>query len=353
VIAGASLQIQEKAGRFAAWSTARVLVSIAVRVVFVIVLVGGAAGFIAANLVTAAVFALAALWLLRTEVAPGFLPAVIREAFRLGGPTVPNNLLSYGFRLLDRIVLERFVSLEQVGLYYLALRLSDVIRLTGDILINAWRPVFFKEADDPTFRTEDVPRIIRIATVVLAVAFVGVSVFAREVVAVFAAPAYRQAYVFVPLLTAAMLLKGFQSFPYLTIWLRKRTNWVPMLSVLTLFTSLLANVILAPRWGAMGVAAALVVAYLVLTIMILMVARGLYAIPYPWRTLLLVGSLSIGAVGIAVPLPAGSVSTLAKLAIVAGYVVALVATGCVDVAELRALWPKDRVPQLRRKTVTS
>jgi O-antigen/teichoic acid export membrane protein len=354
VMAGSSLQIQEKAGRFAAWSTARIVVAIVSKLVFVVWLVGGAVGFTIANLVTASAFAAAAFWVMRTEVAPGFSPKIIREGFKIGGPTVPNNLLSYGFRLLDRVVLERFVSLEQVGLYYLALRLADVMRLAGDVLINAWRPVFFKEADDDTFKRQDVPRMIRIATVALASVFVMLSVFSREVVVLFAAPTYRSASAFVPFLAGAMFLKGFQSFPYLTIWLRRKTAWVPLLSVLTLLVSIAANVLFARRWGAMGVAAALVVAYGFLTIMMFAVSRRLYDAVYPWRTLFVVGALTLASVSMSALLPDAPLSILAKFGIVIGYASALVATGCIQMAELRALVLTDGIPALlRRKAAVS
>ena len=348
VMAGSSLQIQEKAGRFAAWSTARIVVAIVSKLVFVVWLVGGAVGFTIANLVTASAFAAAAFWVMRTEVAPGFSPKIIREGLKIGGPTVPNNLLSYGFRLLDRVVLERFVSLEQVGLYYLALRLADVMRLAGDVLINAWRPVFFKEADDDTFKRQDVPRMIRIATVALASVFVMLSVFSREVVVLFAAPTYRSASAFVPFLAGAMFLKGFQSFPYLTIWLRRKTAWVPLLSVLTLLVSIAANVLFARRWGAMGVAAALVVAYGFLTIMMFVVSRRLYDAVYPWRKLVVVGALSLASVSMSVFLPEAPLSILVKLGIVIGYAGALVATGCIQMTELRALVLTDGMPALLR-----
>jgi len=354
IMAGASLQIQEKAARFAAWSSARVVVSVAVRIAFVVVLIGGAVGFTVANLVTAGVFCVAALGLLRTEIAPGFAPGVVREAFRVGGPTVPNNLLSYGFRLLDRVVLERFVTLEQVGLYYLAIKLADVMRLAGDVLINAWRPVFFKEADDAAFRTLEVPRVIRVGTIVLAMAFVGISVFAREVVMMFAAPAYHRAYVFVPLLTGAMFLKSFQSFPYLAIWHRRKTAWVPLLSALTLAVSVAANLIFARQWGAMGVAGALGLSYLFLTIMMLLVARRLYAAPYPWRALAIVVGLGLCAIAVSVALPDGSTAIVAKIMILLSYAVALVVTGCVQRSELRALRPAHGIPALLRgKTAAS
>jgi O-antigen/teichoic acid export membrane protein len=338
VMAGAALQIQERAGRFAVWSTARIAVSIVTRLLFVVVLLRGAEGFIMANLVTAVIFAAAAFFVLQNELVWRFSPRVLREALRVGSPTVPNNLLSYGFRLMDRVVLERFATLEQVGLYYIALRLADVMRLCGDVFINAWRPIFFKEADRTDFARHDAPRVIRIVVVVLVSLFVVLSVFARDIVTLFAAPAYRGAAHFVPLLVAAMMIKGFQSFPYLVIWLRKKTVWVPALSGLTLVVSLCANWVLAARWGVMGVAAALVVSYGFLAVTMLAVSRRLYSLQYPWRHLTTATALGIATVTVSALLPDGTVSFVLKCGIVACFFLLLVATGCLPRSELRALW---------------
>jgi O-antigen/teichoic acid export membrane protein len=244
--------------------------------------------------------------------------------------------------------------LEQVGLYYLALRLADVMRLAGDVLVNAWRPVFFKQADDETFRKEDVPRVFRLATVVLAGVCVMLSVFSREVVAVFAAPAYQQAYVFVPFLAAAMFFKGVQSFPYLVIWLRRKTSWVPVLSIFTFVVSIGANVAFARRWGAMGVAAALFTAYVFLSAAMFLVARRLYDMDYPWRTLSSVAVLSIGAVAASASLPAQPLSIVGKFVIVIAYACGLIVSGSVRPDELRALrWSEAMPGTLDRKTAVS
>lgn len=353
VMAGAALQIQERAGRFAAWSTIRIAISIATRLLFVVVLLRGAEGFIMANLVTAVIFGVAAFVILQGEVAWRFSPGVLREAFRVGSPTVPNNLLSYGFRLMDRVVLERFATLEQVGLYYIALRLADVMRLGGDIFINAWRPVFFKDADRSDFAREDVPRVIRIVGVSLVCLFVVLSVFAREIVTLFAAPAYRGAASFVPLLVAAMMIKGLQSFPYLVIWLRKKTSWVPGLSGLALGVSLCANWLLAARWGAMGVAAALVISYAFLATAMFAVSRRLYAIQYPWRGLTAAAVLGIATVTLSTLLPDGAVSFVVKCGMVACFAGLLVATGCLPRSELRALWSSHATMLLAQRKATA
>jgi O-antigen/teichoic acid export membrane protein len=337
VMAGAALQIQERAGYLAIWSTVRIIAAGAIRVWFVAGLLAGVSGFITANLLTAALFAVVAAVILRTEVTLAFNPGVIRQALALGSPTIPNNLLSYGFRLVDRFFLERFASLEQIGLYYVALRVADVMRLCADTLINAWRPIFFKEGHNESFVRFDAPRVIRLAMVAIASLFVALSVFAREAMGLLAAPEYAAASALVPVLVGAMALKSVQSFPYLVIWYRKRTSWVPFLTAATLGVGLAGNWLFVPRWGAMGAATALVLSYASLTVIMFAVARRLHALNYPWRELTITAALGLATVLLAAQLNEGVLPLLWKLVLMACYGTALVATRCLPTDDLRAL----------------
>jgi O-antigen/teichoic acid export membrane protein len=337
IVAGAILQIQERAGRYSALSVARVALSITLRIVAVVVLAGGVTGFLAANLATAAVTAAVVMPLLRREAA---LVLDVRELWRalaVGGPTVPNNLLSYGFRSLDRVIMERFVSHDQIGVYYLALRLADVLRLGADVLISAWRPVFFKEAGDARFVATVAPDVIRLVAIGFLGMFVVLSLFAREAVALLLAPAFAAAAPLVPVLLAAMAIKALTSFPHLVLWYRKRAAYMPVLTLVALGVSLGANLVLTPRLGTWGIATSLLLSWVVLFVLTLAVARRLYPLPYPWRPIGFAATVAVVAVAAGAPLDPGPATIALKLGLVLAWGGALVLTGCVTVSEIRAV----------------
>lgn len=336
IVAGAILQIQERAGRYGALSSARAVLSMTLRIAAVVVVAGGVLGFVVANLATAAVMAIVVLPLLRREAALAFDIGELKRALAVGGPTVPNNLLSYGFRALDRVVMDRFVSREQIGVYYLALRLADVLRLAADVFVSAWRPVFFKEAGDLRFAAAIVPDVIRIASVGFVAMFLVLSLFAREAVTWLLAPGFEGAAAFLPVLLAAMAIKGLYAFPYLVIWYRKRMAYVPALTLVALGASVAANLVLAPRFGAWGVATALLLSWAVLFGLVLATARRLYPLAYPWRAIAIAGATAAAAVAAAGPLEPGPLAVAVKLALVGAWTGGLALTGCVTVAELRA-----------------
>src|SRR5205814_10144011 len=261
---GAIFQIQERAFTYSAWSTARIILAITLKILYVVVLAQGVFGFVVSNLLTAAITAVVVAPLLWREMEPALDHAELRRAFAVGGPTVPNNLFTYGFRVLDRIMLERFVDSGQIGLYYMALKIGDMVRLGADVFVNAWRPVFFKEAGDAQFASVTAPSVIRLVSVSMIGGCLAIALYSREMVALLTSPSYAGAARLVPLVVGAMALKGIYSFPYLAVWYRKRTAWVPLLTLVTMGFSVGANLLLMPRWGVFAAAGILLASYLLL-----------------------------------------------------------------------------------------
>lgn len=334
---GVVLQMQERASMYATLSTARYFLSMALRILFVVVLGAGVLGFITANLLTAMVGAAAAAFLLRRDVALAFEASEVRRALALGAPMVPNNLLSYSYRLIDRVVLERIATLDQIGLYYLAMRLAEVMRMCADVFVNAWRPVFFKEAADEMFTATIAPQVIRLASLAFIGGFLALSLFAREISAILLAPAYRDAYVFVPVLAAAFAVKGLYAFPYLTVWYRRKTVYVPFLTALTLLFSIAANVVLGRWWGPYGVAAALLLSHVVLSALMFAVARRLFRLAYPFRAMAGAGVTAVVLAAIAARVELGLIGAAVKAVLLCAYPVILIAAGWINRAELRML----------------
>ena len=353
IAAGAVLQIRERAGTYTVLATLRMVVANALRIAAIGLFGFGVLGFIAAGAATAFVWVLPAAVVLRREVALAFMPGELWRALRVGGPTVPNNLLSYGFRAADRVVLERLTTREEIGLYYMALRIADVGRLVSDVFVSGWRPIFFKDAGRAGFAESVVPVVIRVSAVTFIALFVGGALFAPEMIALLMAADYAGAALFLPPLLAAMALKGLYSAPYLMIWFRKKTSYLPLVSAATLVVGLTATLVLASRWGAWGAALAYAFSWSVLFMITLVLGRRLYRAPYPWREVTTASVLAAVVVGIASFVEPGPSGIAAKLGLLAAFGGGIIATGCVRVGELRAALAPARAAWSRRATTAA
>lgn len=353
IVAAAVLQIEERATAHSVLTFLRLLLANALRIVAVVVFGLGVLGFVGAGLATAIVWLLPSVVLLRREATWSFLPHELWRAFRVGGPTVPNNLLSYGFRAADRVVLERFATRDEIGLYYMALRIAEVGRMAADVFVSAWRPIFLKEAGRPGFAESVVPVVIRASAMAFIAIFVAGALFAPEVVGLLMAADFAGAAMFLPPLLAAMALKGLYAVPYLMIWFRKKTGYLPLVSAATLIVGVTATVILASRWGAWGAAIAYALAWAVLFAITLVLGRRLYRAAYPWRELATASVLAAVVLSIASFLTPGLGGTAAKVGLLAAFAGALVASGCVRVGELRSALAPARSAWNRRATTVA
>jgi len=343
IMMGAIYQIQERAFTFGTWSTARIILAITLKILFVVVLAKGVYGFIVGNLLTAAITAGVVAPLLWREMEPALDRAALRRAFAVGGPTVPNNLFTYGFRVLDRIILERFVDSGQIGLYYMALKVGDIVRLGTDVFVNAWRPVFFKEAGNPQFASETAPTVIRLVSVGMIGGCLAIALFSREIMALLTSPSYAGAARFVPLIVGAMALKGLYTFPYLAVWYRKRTAWVPLLTLVTMAFSVGANLLLMPRWGVLAAAGVLLASYLLLFGLMHVLAQRCFPMHYRWGVLVSAAATASAAATIGAPLPPGLSSMLIKTLLLALYAVVVLLVGGIRASEVAILLRRPKI----------
>jgi O-antigen/teichoic acid export membrane protein len=216
------------------------------------------------------------------------------------------------------------------------------MRLASDVLVNAWRPIFFREAAHAEFLADTVPAVIRLASVGMIGIGLSVALFSRELLMVLAAPSYGDAAVLVPFLAGAMAVKGLYSFPYLAVWYRKKTIWVPMLTATTMAFSVASNLVLTPIWGAYGAASVQFMSYLVLFALMWWLGQTLLPIRYPWREVGIAAAAAVVAVLAGLRLPLSASGMAAKVALLAAYVAIVAGTGGVRASERRMLlhWPK-------------
>ena len=117
----------------------------------------GALGVAWATAVGAALTALVGLVLCWPHMKINLSPAVIRPLLKTSLPLVPGDLILNTAFLGDRLVLQRFVSLETLGYYFVGRRIASVVNYASGALGNAWQPLFYRLAHE---RQEDRAEII-------------------------------------------------------------------------------------------------------------------------------------------------------------------------------------------------
>ncbi len=179
---------------------------------------------------------------------------VARRMLVYGVPLVVYLLLTLGFNSVDKIMLERFLTLEALGLYGFAYLVSTVIEILINAVNSAINPQIFRMLKDGS--SESMKKIRdMISANVLAMIFVMVWIMALCGPAVewFIDSRYHDTIFYMPLLVAAYIPRLLFTYFNIPFFYYHKTKALPWISAVSLTAGILFNIVLLPLMGIYGV----------------------------------------------------------------------------------------------------
>jgi O-antigen/teichoic acid export membrane protein len=304
------LRMERKSITFSAITLARAVLTIGVRLILVVQFGMGVTGlYLADVLVTVGVLSVLTRWF-APLIAPMFSRTVLREALRFGLPRVPHAAAQQVTAVGDKFLLQRFVSLENVGIYSLAVSFGLVQKLFLSAFESAWAPFYYA-----TIREPDAPRIFATVTTygiaVLALLTAGLSAVGRH-----AAQAMTHGYMMAPedprwddvavviaFTALGVFLQGVYLLTSIGLNITKQTRYYPLATVSAAATNITLNLLLIPRYGIIGAAWANGAGYAVQATLGYVFSQRVYPIAYEWSRIARVCLAAITAYSAAVMLP--------------------------------------------------
>ncbi len=338
-IAYALLRVDERRRLYLTASLCNVALSVALTVILVVVLDQGARGYLAGNYAASAVVLGGLWWSLRGRI--GF---TLRDRFplgpllRFGVPTVPADATVFALNVVDRAYLLRAQSAAAAGLFALSVKLATAVILAVRGFQLAWPPLAYSIGDD-----REAGRFYAAVTtwyvVVTGFVVAGLTLLGRWVVRLLAAPEYFAAHEALPWVALGWAMYGL-FLVLVTIGGRVGVTTRTFPAALAgVFVNVLALVVLVEPLGIAGAGIALVASYTVMLVVLHLLTRTLFAVPFQWRRLAHAVVLLAGvAVAGELLLPTAGVSGFATRALAAAAIPLLfVATGFVRPAEWAGL----------------
>jgi O-antigen/teichoic acid export membrane protein len=265
---------------------------------FVVVEKRGVIGVLYGRLIGDAASAVLALVLSRHAIRPSFDGATLRRMLGYGLPTVP-AALAYGLiASLDRFMLQRTRSLEEVAVYGIAIKFFAVVTMGVSAFQLAYGPFAYARAREP-----GAPRLFaRVFASYLAVACFGallVGLLAPELLAVLVPPAYQGAAGPALWLSFAAVAQGAYTVASIGIGLALRTPLLGWCAGGAALVAALAQWFLTPRFGPAGAGAATFAGYFASAVFTYWVAQRVHPLPYRGGRLagLGIAALAVGVVG--------------------------------------------------------
>ncbi|HEV2775110.1 MAG TPA: lipopolysaccharide biosynthesis protein [Solirubrobacteraceae bacterium] len=289
-IAYALLRVEERRRTYVVASLCNVLLTVALTVALVVALDGGARGYLAGNYVASTVVLLGLWWLLRSRIGPRIggeqrLPLrPLRPLLAFGVPTVPADATVFALNVVDRAYILRTQSAAAAGLFALSVKLATAVILAVRGFQLAWPPLAYSIGDDREagrFYAAVATWYVVLAGYVVA----GLTLLGRWVVRLLAAPEYFAAHEALPWVALGWAMYGLF---LVLVTIGGRAGVTTRTFPAALAGVVVNGVVLVALVGPLGIAGAgiaLVAAYAVMLVVLHLLTRGLFAVPFQWRRL--------------------------------------------------------------------
>jgi O-antigen/teichoic acid export membrane protein len=295
----------ERPERFVAFALGVFAVVVVSAILFLLVLDLGAVGGLLAQL-TGGVAVLAVTILILLRLRRGRMDRELASrSLRFGLPLVPHGLAGWVLSLSDRWLIGLFIGLPAVaaqaavGVYAFGYVLGQSVSLVATSFNAAWVPFWYSRGDGPSG-----PGILRevssLTLGALSLLAVCVGVLAPELTELLAVSRWGNealaAVDVIPVVAVASLAHGLYFMVVSTIFLRRRTAGLPLLTLLAGLANVGVNALLIPRLGIMGAAWATLVGYCVLAAATWWYAARAYPIRLDVGRLAAIGLLAVVAI---------------------------------------------------------
>src|SRR4051812_15779277 len=310
-------------------SVANVLLTVALTVTLVVGFDTGARGYVLGNYAASTVVLLG-LWAFALRDRIAFVPrraaATLRPLLAFGSPTVPADAAVFALNVIDRAYILRADSPAAAGLYAVAVKLATAVIVAVRGFQLAWPPLAYSLTDETEAgRVYAFVTTAYVLTTGLVVA--AITLFGRWIVRLLAADTFFAAHEALPWVALGWALYGlFLVFVTIAGRAKVTTRTFPAAAA-GLAVNVAGLVLLVGPLGIAGAGIALCAAYLVMLVVVHLLTRRLFAVPFERARLAKIVAI-VGGFAIAgeLVLPtAGIAGFAARAAVLAAIPLALLA----------------------------
>ncbi len=304
-------RVEERSVAYVTASLANVAITIGATLALVVALDAGPLGVVVGNFTGTLLVYAALVGYRREQLGLQFDRGLFREMNRFGMPLVPSALLLWVTNFSDRFFLVKLADTQEVGLYSVGVRIASAMALLLTAFRTAW-PAFAYSIEDDREAKRTYAFVLTYLVFVTTWVATGLALLSPWLVDWIAAPAFAESSRVVgPLAFAVVIFAGYVVM-VIGVGRARRTqfNWV--VTGVAAIVNVALNLILIPRYGMMGAAAATIAAYATMFAGMTWWAQRIYPVPYQWRrvatavaaglALVAVGKLAGGGLPVAVAL---------------------------------------------------
>lgn len=282
------MRVREEALKFTVVTVLSFVLQSALAMYFLFALQMGVMGYLLAILINSAVWSIYAVYLMCRGVRFSFRWASTGDSLRYALPLVPTSVIEGLSTTLDRLVMDKFVGLTQIGLYSLGNQFGSAVNVFNQVLKSAWIPFVFRIVSE----RPDGPAILGKFSVyylaALCVPALAIALLSEEVIILFGGARFRDVYPFVPAFVLLYIVQSTGTALGRGIDIARKTQWSLVVPSVSLATGLVSLSLLVPAFGVWGAVGAALITTAVRTVVHIALALHFYPRPLHCRALAVV-----------------------------------------------------------------
>lgn len=282
-------QLNEQAGKFVLISFAQFTFNTCFTLWFVIAELKGAEGMLKGELLANIMIMPVAVFVSYKAINFRFNYQILKESLHFSLPLIPGLISAFVLNLSDRIFIERYFTLADVGIYSLGYKIAGLISVLASSFLLAYGPVFYRYASSENQPLAKEKLLIYNNAYIIITMLIGffIALFSKEAIFLLLDPKYWESYKIIPIIALSYIIIQVTALFNMMIYQSKRSISLMKVGFVGAGISILLNFILVPLFGAYGAAFATLLSFLIVFFMSWKYAIKSYYIPLEWRRFLI------------------------------------------------------------------
>ncbi len=296
-------RVLERSGLVVGASVAKLVISLALNLIFIVGLELGVRGIFLSSL---GAHACLAIWLgivTVRKVGLGVRPEMLRTLMRFGIPLVGVQTATFTMTFSDRYFLQAAGNESMVGLYNLAYQFGFMMLMLGFVPIEmVWGPRRFQVARtaNPSPLLAQAFRLICVSVFTIGV---GIALFVGDLLRIMSTPPFHPAAAIVPIVLIAYVFHGWAMMHDIGALVKERTEFLTIANWVAALVALAAFAVLVPRFFATGAALGAVVAFGTRWALTYYFSQRLWPVQYDWMPVIRLALVAVAVCGASALLP--------------------------------------------------
>lgn len=291
------MALKGQALKFVLLSMSQFILNSGIILWFILVQKDGAIGVLKANLYSTVVFLPYFIVFSFKICKMKFKYEMFKNAFNFSFPIVPAILTGWVLTFSDRVFIERYYNLSDVGIYSMAYQIAALIGLFTSSFGTAYDPLFFKLANhqDQKLAQKKIFNYNELYLIIVILICFCLSFFAKEVVSLILDKKYVDVYLFVPIISFSYLFVSAGTLTSHFFQQSKKMKPNMYISIFTAILNTILNFLLIVPFGTYGAAYSTVISFGVgWYISYYYCKKSCYFVPISWKIIIpMVFSLSL------------------------------------------------------------